>query len=76
MTDKEIEKRFIYIEAKLYSIMQLIALMTAATIPETLDEAFLDKYSAVLKRMNDDAETRAMMLLNELEARDLGTKDQ
>jgi hypothetical protein len=76
MTDKEIKQRLIIIEGKLYAIMQQVALVTAKLVVETPDEALISRYEAAVKRMNDDAETRSRMLLNELEAQDLADGDQ
>lgn len=71
MTDKKIRQELAIIHGKLYSIMQAIALLTAATIKKDDDPGLMSRYADASKRMEEIANTYSTMLLNDIEAQDL-----
>ena len=68
MTDKEIKTEFIHLQGKLFAIMQALAILIEKETPVSSGE--------FLKHMNDVADTQSTILLNVLEARDLGGKTE
>jgi hypothetical protein len=72
MTDKEIKIEFANLHGQLFSIKQALALLIAKSKDESYDELLMSKFAAVSKRMEDDAETQSTILIDVLEARDLG----
>ncbi len=68
MTDKEIKTEFIHIHGKLFAIMEAMAML--------MHKEFNGGIAEASRIMNEAADTQTRILLNVLEARDLGDKKQ